>query len=90
MDLSAFGDSNASAGGAVSTAFPVVFATAAAGEGIATVPLNSAWAGIGLLSALDRDGLSSDTTTTEPAIAPIAAATTAMRAVRLKPGMGAK
>ena len=88
MDLSAFGDSNASAGGAVSTAFPVVFATASAGEGIAIVPLNSAWAGIGLLS--DRDGLSSDTTTTEPAIAPIAAATTAMRAVRLKPGMGAK
>lgn len=64
--------------------------TASPGEEMTCVWLISTRAEIGELYALERDGLTSETTTTEPAVAPIAAAITATRKLRLKPGMGAK
>lgn len=86
------GDSNASAAGAVFAEVAAVLARVSAGKGMATVLLLliSARAGIDTLYTCDRDGRSSETPASRPAVAPIAAATTAMRRVRLKLGIGAK
>jgi hypothetical protein len=46
--------------------------------------------GIDALYICDRDGPSNETPMTKPVVAPMAVATTAMRAARLKLGIGAK
>ncbi len=76
----------ACAGNTVSSAAALDMAKAFTGEATSCVRLISAWPE----NDVDRGGLTSETTTTAPAVAPIAAAMAVARKLRRKPGIGAK
>lgn len=66
------------------------FAGGEPGEVITGALVTKAWAAIEELSSFDPGRASKETTTTAPAVAPIAVATIATRAVRKKLGAGAR
>ncbi len=71
---------------------PAALARGEAATGVVTteVLVTSAWAAIEVLSSLAPGRSTNETTTTAPAVAPIAVATKTMRSVRMKLGAGAR